>query len=145
MQSKEESDGRDTGLRTAELVDRIEDIMVKKVVTIDPDASLAKAAKLMIKNRVGSIVILKKERVVGIISESSCKTFSARADPPLFHIQVTVKTSDWLGDASLTSFRSSPPQVMLSDSSHKAMARCSPSLSVLELPSIASEAASSTS
>lgn len=65
-----EVDDRDTSLRSAELVDNIREIMVRKVVTTGPDVSLATAARMMVDNRVGSIVVVEKERLVGIITES---------------------------------------------------------------------------
>jgi len=64
-------------LRSAELVDKIREIMVKKVVTTGPEASLAGAAKLMMDNRVGSIVVVEKGRLVGIITESDFMRFAS--------------------------------------------------------------------
>lgn len=64
-------------MRSAELVDRIEDIMVKKVVTVGPEASLATAARLMMENRVGSVVIVKKGRLLGIVTESDFIRFAS--------------------------------------------------------------------
>ena len=60
-----------------ELVDHIEEMMVRKVVTIDPEASLATAAKRMVENRVGSVVVVKNRTLVGIITESDFIRFAS--------------------------------------------------------------------
>ena len=65
-----EVDDRDIGLGSAELVDNMREIMVRKVVTIGPQASPATAAKPIVKKRVGSTVTAEVGRLVGIITES---------------------------------------------------------------------------
>jgi CBS domain-containing protein len=64
-------------LGKAELVDQIGQIMVKRVVAVGPEASLATAARLMVKNRVGSVVVAKNRRLVGIITESDFIRFAS--------------------------------------------------------------------
>lgn len=44
-------------------------VMVKKVVTVSPKQKLAEAARLMERKRIGSVVVTKDSRVVGIITE----------------------------------------------------------------------------
>jgi CBS domain-containing protein len=51
--------------------------MVKRVVTVGPEASLATAARLMVKNRVGCVVVAKNRRPVGIITESDFIRFAS--------------------------------------------------------------------
>jgi len=47
------------------------DIMIKKVVTISKDATLAELAKLLIKNKISGVpVVDKKEELVGIVTEA---------------------------------------------------------------------------
>lgn len=48
---------------------KIEDIMVKNVVTLDVSASVKEVVKNMEKNEIGSIVILKDGKPFGIITE----------------------------------------------------------------------------
>ncbi len=47
----------------------VKDIMNKKVLTIEPDKTIREAAKIMNENDVGSLVVVKGEEVVGIITE----------------------------------------------------------------------------
>jgi len=48
---------------------KVKDVMIKNVKTIFPSATMAEAAKLMKKNRIGSLVVVEGERPVGIITE----------------------------------------------------------------------------
>jgi len=48
---------------------KAKDVMIKNVKTISPSATMAEAAKAMKKNRIGSLVIVKGNRPVGIITE----------------------------------------------------------------------------
>lgn len=46
------------------------DVMTKRVVGVSPDVSIAKAADLMIRNKIGCLPVLEGEALVGIITES---------------------------------------------------------------------------
>lgn len=48
----------------------VSDVMTKRVVGVSPDVSFAKAADLMVRNKIGCLVVLKEEALVGIITES---------------------------------------------------------------------------
>jgi CBS domain-containing protein len=48
---------------------RVRDIMTWEVVTIDPDADLIRAGLLMFKRRIGSLPVIDKGRLVGILTE----------------------------------------------------------------------------
>ncbi len=48
---------------------RVREVMVKPVRTISPSATMAEAAKLMRKNRIGCLVVVEKDKLVGIITE----------------------------------------------------------------------------
>lgn len=65
-------------MRSVQLLDRIDEIMVRKVVTTGPEANLSTAAKLMVENRVGSVVIVEKKRLAGIITESDFLRFASK-------------------------------------------------------------------
>ena len=46
----------------------VSDIMTRNPVTIEPNANLLDCAKLMVKKRVGSLLLVDKKRLVGFIS-----------------------------------------------------------------------------
>jgi len=48
---------------------KIEEIMTRKVVTITPESTLDKAAKIMGEKHIGSLIVLKYDTPVGIITE----------------------------------------------------------------------------
>jgi len=47
----------------------VKDVMTKEVITAEPEISVQDAAKAMDKNRIGSIVLVSKEKLVGILTE----------------------------------------------------------------------------
>jgi CBS domain-containing protein len=47
----------------------VEDIMVSKVITIDANATVKEAARLMNRHEIGSLIALQKGQVVGIMTE----------------------------------------------------------------------------
>jgi len=49
---------------------KVSDAMTKEVITIFPDALLEEAAVLMRENRISSLVVMKENKLVGIITES---------------------------------------------------------------------------
>jgi len=61
-----------------EAIQRVSDIMVRRVVTARPNTSLTDIAKLMRKNRIGSVIIVKDKRPVGILTESDFIRLVAR-------------------------------------------------------------------
>jgi acetoin utilization protein AcuB len=46
----------------------IEDVMIKKPITISPEASLEEAARLISSHKIGGLPVVKGERLVGIIT-----------------------------------------------------------------------------
>jgi CBS domain-containing protein len=48
---------------------KVEDIMVEAVITVEADATVMKAVKVMNENEIGCLVITRKGRAVGIITE----------------------------------------------------------------------------
>ena len=48
---------------------KIEEIMTHEVVTIDPESTLDEAAKIMGEKHIGSLIVLKYDTPVGIITE----------------------------------------------------------------------------
>ena len=47
---------------------KVEDIMTKKVVTVDVDTSLLEISKIMSKNLLRRIVVTEKDKMIGIIT-----------------------------------------------------------------------------
>jgi CBS domain-containing protein len=61
-----------------EAVQRVGDVMVRKVVTAQPGTSVTDIAKLMRKNRIGSVIIAKNHRPIGILTEGDFIKLVAR-------------------------------------------------------------------
>lgn len=47
----------------------IEDIMVNKVITVEPTATVKEAARLMNKYEIGCLIVVNKGKVLGIMTE----------------------------------------------------------------------------
>jgi CBS domain-containing protein len=61
---------------------KVKDIMKGNVITADPELSLADVAKIMTNNRVGSVVVLSKDRPVGMVTDSDIVTVVAEGKSP---------------------------------------------------------------
>jgi len=48
---------------------KAKDVMHPGVFSIEPDDNLLKAAEIMVKNNVGSIIVVQKGKVIGILTE----------------------------------------------------------------------------
>jgi len=51
------------------LILKVEDVMVESVITIDADSSVMKAVKIMNEHEIGCLVVTRRGRAVGIITE----------------------------------------------------------------------------
>ena len=49
---------------------RVKDVMSTDVLTTEPDAALSSAAKTMTEQKIGCLVVVEDERLVGILTES---------------------------------------------------------------------------
>ncbi len=47
----------------------LKDIMVRKVITIEPDKTAMDAAKLMADNNISSVLVMDGDKIVGIVTE----------------------------------------------------------------------------
>ena len=47
----------------------VEDIMVQKVITVDPNASVKEAARLMNRHAIGCLIVVGQGQVMGIMTE----------------------------------------------------------------------------
>jgi CBS domain-containing protein len=52
------------------ILDQIEEIMNKEVATAKPDDQLVNAARTMLERKIGCVVVVEREKVVGIVTES---------------------------------------------------------------------------
>ncbi len=59
-------------------IQRVSDIMVRKVVTAKPSSTLMEIARLMRKRRIGSVIIVSEMKPVGIFTESDFIKLIAR-------------------------------------------------------------------
>lgn len=48
---------------------KVEDIMIRNVITVNADITVKEAVKIMNKNEIGSLVVIKEKRLVGILTE----------------------------------------------------------------------------
>ncbi|MCD6547537.1 MAG: CBS domain-containing protein [Nanoarchaeota archaeon] len=48
---------------------RVKDIMNKKPIVVSPEASIGKAARLMARHKIGSVIVVDKGVIVGILTE----------------------------------------------------------------------------
>lgn len=61
---------------------KISEIMKRNVITADPELSMSDAAKIMTNNKVGSVVIMSKDRPVGIVTDADIVTIVAKGKSP---------------------------------------------------------------
>lgn len=66
----------------------VQDIMVRKVVTVEADASLKEVITLMNKHEIGCLVVCKNQRPVGIITERDLLKRVLANIPEMPHIKV---------------------------------------------------------
>ena len=64
------------------ILDRVEEIMTRHVSTAKPDDTLITAAKMMLDRRIGCVVVVDQEKVVGILTESDMVKCAAKGHDP---------------------------------------------------------------
>jgi len=88
----------------------VRDVMTRTVVTATPEMTAAQAGKKMVEKRVGSIIIVKDDKPVGIITESdmvakvifkNVKPSSIKLEQLMSKPLITTKSSDDVHDAVL--------------------------------------------
>jgi CBS domain-containing protein len=72
----------------------VKDAMTRKVLTVGPATSVAQAAKLMSKHGVGSVVVVKSKRPIGILTERDLlmKVVSADLKPSKIRVEKIMST-----------------------------------------------------
>ncbi len=81
----------------------VSEVMVKAqdVVTIEQDATIEEAARIMVKNRIGCLPVLEEGIVVGIITETDLLaqlTLMMATQVPVPYVRVTVRMPDVRGE-----------------------------------------------
>lgn len=64
------------------ILDQIEEIMNKQVVTAKPEDHLVAAAKTMLERNIGCVVVVEQEKVVGILTEGDLVMCAASGHDP---------------------------------------------------------------
>ena len=64
------------------VLDQIEEIMNKEVATAKPDDLLVTAAKTMLERKIGCVVVVEREKVVGVVTESDLVRCAASGHDP---------------------------------------------------------------
>ena len=59
----------------------VEEIMTRKVVSVEPDISAQEAASIMVDNRFGALPVVKNDKLVGIITETDLLRYFAKSTP----------------------------------------------------------------
>jgi len=71
---------------------RVDQVMKQRVVTVSPECPLEEAAELMIKNKIGSLLVVEGERLVGIITETDIfRQFAAVLGGGTASLRITVQ------------------------------------------------------
>ncbi|MBJ8326030.1 CBS domain-containing protein [Streptococcus pacificus] len=77
---------------------RIKDVMVKSLITIEPNASLEDAIYLMMTNKIGVLPVLDKEQLVGIITDKDVfKTFLEVSGYGVEGIRIRIEADNKVG------------------------------------------------
>jgi len=64
------------------ILDRVEEIMTRHVATAKPEDHLVTAAKTMLERKIGCVVVVDQEKVVGIVTESDMVRCAANGHDP---------------------------------------------------------------
>jgi len=61
---------------------KVKDIMKKQVITVDSNISISDVAKIMTNNRIGSVIVMKKLKPVGIVTDDDIVGIIAKGKNP---------------------------------------------------------------
>jgi len=64
------------------ILDQIQEIMNKQVATAKPDDALVATAKTMLERKIGCVVVVEQEKVVGILTEGDLVMCAASGHDP---------------------------------------------------------------
>ena len=88
---------------------KMKDLMEKEVVTVAADQPVSEAVQAMVKNDIGSVVVLNEinKKVVGILTERDlmmrvmAKFLDPRATPVQGGSPLTIAANSWLSSGSI--------------------------------------------
>ena len=81
---------------------RVEQLMIRQVVTVAADCPLEEAASLMVKHKIGSLPVVDGEKVVGIITETDIfRQFAMALGGGTDSLRLTVQVADVPGQIAL--------------------------------------------
>lgn len=71
---------------------KVKEAMNQKVIVASKDISIKEAARIMAKFKIGSLIIIEKEKIVGVITESDIirKIVATGLDPTLTLVEETM-------------------------------------------------------
>ncbi len=77
---------------------RVDQVMVREVITVPPDCPLEEAAMRMVAHKIGSLPVVQAERLVGIITETDIfEQFAAALGGGSDSLRLTVQVADTPG------------------------------------------------
>ena len=77
---------------------RVEELMTRKVITVEDDCPLEDAARVMVDNRISGLPVMRGHRVVGMITESDLfKTFLELLGARTPGLRVTIRVVEGQG------------------------------------------------
>jgi len=82
---------------------KIEDVMIEEVVSVPEKAAVRKAAELMNKHEIGCLVVVKKRKPVGIVTETDMvrKVILGSIDPKETNVAQIMSTPLVVGDPEM--------------------------------------------
>jgi len=106
----------------------LREVMNRRLTTIDIDATVAKAAKAMCHDGVGSVIILDHNKPIGIVTEEdlACKVVARDLKPSTVHVNdimstplITVSADKTVGDAAKMMVKHKVRRLPIIDEHHK--------------------------
>jgi signal-transduction protein with cAMP-binding, CBS, and nucleotidyltransferase domain len=106
----------------------LREVMNRRLTTIDIDATVAKAAKAMCHDEVGSVIILDHNKPIGIVTEEdlACKVVARDLKPSTVHVNdimstplITVSADKTVGDAAKMMVKHKVRRLPIIDEHHK--------------------------
>jgi signal-transduction protein with cAMP-binding, CBS, and nucleotidyltransferase domain len=106
----------------------LREVMKRKLTTISIEATVAKAAKAMCHDEVGSVIILEHNKPIGIVTEEdiACKVVAKDLKPSTVHVNdimstplITVSADKTVGDAAQMMVKNKVRRLPIVDEHHK--------------------------
>ncbi len=121
-----------TSFETVNFDMKVEEIMSKNVISVKPETTVDSCAKLMVNNKIGSVVVIdEKDHLVGIITKENIIKHVIAQDKQAKEVNastimsfpvVTAKTNDTIIDVMYKMFKENIRHLIIIDSSSKKLA-----------------------